>query len=183
MQTRYPAIPLARALLAGLLVLALTACAPPVRTEHDETADFSQYQRFAWQAPEEGEVDDPELDSGMVDRRAERVISAALAASEYRQSEAGTADFLVTYHLVTRESSGGGSRFSIGMGGGNVGTGVSFGSGSSRELNLVIDILDAESGELVWRGWRNIGGADTLRDDEALRKQVDRILAAFPPEA
>lgn len=167
-----------------VLAVALVGCAAPVKTEHDETTAFDRYQTFAWQAPDRESMDDPELDSEMLDRRMADVLTDALTAAGYGQAGESGADFRVTYHLVERESRDSGGGFSLGVGGssGNVGTGISFGSGGGgRELNLILDIIDADSGDLVWRGW-SATRRSVLNDGDALRDLVDRILEAFPPE-
>lgn len=172
--------------LAGLSVALLMAgCAAPVKTEHDSAVAFEAYRSFAWQAPDETSVDDPELDSQMVDRRMADVLSASLTDAGYNPVETSAADFRVSYHLVEMESQGSGSGFSVGIGGssGNVGSGISFGSGrGGPELHLVIDVIDGDSGDLVWRGWSETTRA-ALAEVDTLRKVVDRILAEFPPEA
>lgn len=173
-----------RPALLLVLAVAMAGCAAPVKTEHDSTAAFDRYRTFAWQTPERESLDDPELDSEMLDRRVADVLTAALTAAGYEQAGESGADFRVTYHLAERESRDSGGGFSVGVGGssGNVGTGISFGSGDGgRELNLILDIVDADSGELVWRGW-SATRRSVLSDADALRDLVDRILEAFPPE-
>jgi PBP1b-binding outer membrane lipoprotein LpoB len=170
------------ALFAASLIV---GCAAPVKTEHDSEVSFDTYQSFAWQAPEETSIEDPELDSGMMDRRMADALVAALTDAGYNPVESSGADFRVSYHLVELESRGSGSGFSVGIGGssGNVASGISFGSGSGGpDLNLVLDVIDGDSGELVWRGWSETTGT-ALSEAETLRKVVDRILAKFPPEA
>lgn len=167
-----------------ILAVAMAGCAAPVKTEHDDTAAFDRYQTFAWQVPEREEMDDPELDSEMLDRRMADVLTTALVAAGYSQASESGPDFRVTYHVVERESRDSGGGFSVGVGGssGNVGTGISFGSGGGgRELNLILDVMDANSGDLVWRGWSGTTRS-VLNDADALRGLVDRILDAFPPE-
>lgn len=166
-------------LLAGVL----SACAAPVKTEYDREASFADYQQFAWRAPEREGVEDPEHDSTLMDRRVAGIVAGVLSDRGYQQVEPKAADFLVTYHVVDREQAGGsGSRVSIGMGSGGFGGGVSLGGGrSSVERLLLIDIIDADNGELVWRGWKESGRRQDRLDDATLETLASTILEKFPP--
>ncbi len=185
---------LLRVLLAGLLLAALAGCAAPVKTEYDQAWDFAGYERFAWESPERDTVRRPIFDSEILDRRMELVTTGVLEERGFHSVTADEADFLVTYHLAVR-TIGTAPRSSVGVGVGTargggrrtttvgVGTGFTIGSGGRQreEATIIIDILDAESGNLIWRGWRS----DEVRQDryspERLERLMRRILEEFPP--
>jgi hypothetical protein len=172
-------------ILCLLLLGLLSACATPVKTEYDREASFDGYQQFAWKAPKRESVDDPERDSSLLDRRVATVVSGVLSERGYQQVEADNADFLVTYHVVDRQQArSSGSRVSIGMGSGGFGGGVSVGGSRARiERLLLIDIIDAESDQLVWRGWKDSDGRQDRLDDATLQKLTTQILGKFPPSS
>jgi hypothetical protein len=171
--------------LSLLLIGLLSACAAPVKTEYDRDTRFDGYQQFAWKAPERESVDDPQRDSALLDRRVATIVSDVLNERGYEQVATENADFLVTYHVVDRQqASSSGSRVSIGVGSGGFGGGVSLGGSRARiERLLLIDIIDANSDQLVWRGWKDSDGRQDRLDDATLQKLTSQILEKFPPSS
>ncbi|MGD8378692.1 MAG: DUF4136 domain-containing protein [Gammaproteobacteria bacterium] len=172
-----------------LLLALLAACAPRVMTEHDPQARFGNYRQFAWQVPtEDKKVSNPVLDSQLLAERMQRLVSEILNGRGFREVARDKADFLVTYHTASRQQ----FRSS------NVGVSVGVFSGwphgygtvfvdnpndirSYDQGVLMIDISDAASGKLVWRGWSYVPATqDQFRGDE-LYELVNRILSRFPP--
>jgi len=171
--------------LTGLLLLALmVGCATPVKTEYDRDVAFEQYQRFAWQAPKREEVRDPEFDSELMDRRVARIVTRTLEEAGYEAVSREDADFLVTYHTATRPAARrSGSSFSVGMGGGNVGGGVTLGSSRPQmHSTVMIDVIDAGEGQLVWRGWQDSENRQDRFDDNRLTRLINKLLKEFPPQ-
>lgn len=179
----------------GIVAITLAACAGTrVATDHDPGADFARLQTFAWLEPERTQVEDPVLDSGLLTRKVEHAVAQTLLDRGYaRTDSAADADFLVTYHTASRERLRDRGGFSLGVG---IGRGwhhgyrgsVFFGDHhyfprieSYQEGTLIIDVLDARSRELIWRGWvRNT--VDTRNyADEAIAAAVQEILDRFPP--
>lgn len=175
-----------------LAALALGACAQtPVRTDHDPGADFASMQSFAWVTPAEARVEDPLLDSGLLARKIQHAAVTELTTRGYREAGSGEADFLVTYHTATRErirdlypthsfhwQYGRGFRPYRGFGVGFHHSPVQ----SIREGTLIIDVIDARSGELVWRGWSSGEVHPRRFTDEAVATAVRDILTRFPPD-
>lgn len=177
----------------ALGTLALAACAGSrVATDYDGSARFDTLRTFAWLDPVVEDVEDPVLDSQLLTRKVERSVADALLQRGYtRTDSAAEADFLVTYHTASRERLRDRGGFSIGLG---IGRPWRHGYGSMymgdsyfpriegyQEGTLIIDILDAGSRDLLWRGWvRNT--VDTRNyTDEAIAAAVNEIIAEFPP--
>ncbi|MDQ2070870.1 DUF4136 domain-containing protein [Natronospira bacteriovora] len=169
-------------LLLPLLAL-LLACAAPVKTEYDRQADLDQLQRFAWQAPGQHAVEDPVLDFTLLDVRVARAAEIVLSQRGFQVVDAAEADFLVTYHLIERsQPSGSGASIGIGMGSGGFGTGVAVGTSRSRMQRVIlIDILDADSGALLWRGWHDRSERQDRLDTPGLERLLGQVLDRFPP--
>jgi len=174
---------------------ALSACAGAPRTvEYDDSVDFSRYQTFAWASPERRDVKDPVLDSELLDRRVANAIRQALSERGMEEAPAEEADLLITYHTTSRQQ----------FRAPHVRVHLSYGPGypyyphwyaaphyrgpyyhydqrSYQEGTLIIDVVDRERNELVWRGWR-AGEVRAARfRDGQLQQQIDRILNHFPP--
>lgn len=177
-----------RAVVAVVVVFA-TACAGPfVRSDFDSGADFGDYRSFAWLEPATADVENPLLDSPLLGRKIERAVLATLAGRGFASTAADDADFLVTYHTSVRErvrDSGVnvgltfGSGYSRGLR--TIVVGDQFGANSYQEGTLMIDIIDAGTDELVWRGWSTANVHPDRYTDEAVTEAVQAILAKFPP--
>lgn len=144
---------LAAALLAG--------CSPRVYTEQDQDAKLAGYHRFAWLTPPPAPVRDPILDSQILEARVHHAVSEDLKARGYDEvAPDASPDFLVTYHTSAKQTvESTGPSFSFGFidafphGYGAVGFPVGPSVQSRDEGTLMLDVLDAQSKRLVWRGW------------------------------
>lgn len=181
-------------LLAGLLLL---ACAPS-KVGHDVHPDASIpfYRSFGIleAKPSEAVPEDPRF-GPLLDRHTEDAIDQALRRRGYELQTSGPVDFLVSYaNEVSREQRHRSSPVSVGVGYGTyLGSGIGLGTGwhgpsdvTSRTLakgTLVIDVLEASTKRVVWRGWAK----DTLSPGGDPRAEifaaVDQILAEFPAAA
>ncbi|MEA5445847.1 DUF4136 domain-containing protein [Gammaproteobacteria bacterium AB-CW1] len=189
--------------LVLLLAWLLAACATPTRSEHDPGVDFDRYQSFAWTAPRRETVRDPVLDSELLDRRVAHAVRAILKDRGYQEVDAESADFLITYHTVTRERLVSPNvRVHLHHGpsyrwhpywhpnyhphpffGPPVHHHVHYVGDTRvyREGSLIVDVIDRERGELIWRGWRASEVRQERFRDERLKQLLQRILADFPP--
>lgn len=176
--------------LPVLLALSLAACAPRVMVEHDASAGFNGYHRFAWVSPPATPVKDPILDSQILEDRVKRAVVAELTARGYVETAAGDApDFIVTYHTVSKQQlESTGSSFSFGFvdafphGFGSVVVPVGGSNVETREQGtLMLDIIDGHSKRLVWRGWTTGWVSQSNYSESAVSQAVSEILARFPP--
>ena len=171
-------------LLATLLFLG--GCATGVRTEFDEQADFDRYRTFSWLAPEVRGVDDPILDSQLLNKRVKRAVVAALQQRDYEAVD-NNPDCLVTYHTASKEKLRS-SAYRVGIGYGPHygywGQHVLFDGPDIRSYEegvLIVDIIDAQSDTLIWRGWDSSLLTQRNFAEQAIRESVEKILAKFPP--
>ena len=168
-------------LLSIAMFLALTAAsfAQQVKTDYDHSANFGQYKTYSW---EKVQTKDPLL----VDRIKD-AVNAALTAKGWTQVDSG-GDVSVGAVEITQEQQtlntfydgfGGGRRWG-GFGG--------FGDATTttetyKVGSLVVDLLDAKTRNLIWRG----SSSDTLSDNadkntKNLDKGVQKMFAHFPPK-
>lgn len=175
--------------LVAVVATLATACAGPfVRSDFDSGASFDGFRSFAWLEPMAGNIESPLLDSPLLGRKIERAVVATLTGRGFAAASADDADFLVTYHTSVRErvrDSGVnvglvfGSGYRRGMR--TIVVGNQFGANSYLEGTLMIDIIDAGTDELVWRGWTTASVHPDRYSDEAVEKAVQAILERFPP--
>ena len=174
------------ALIALSTLTLLAACSPRVYVEQDDAARLAGYHSYAWLSPAAGPVRDPILDSQILEARVQRAVAADLKTRGYAPAEAGSADFLVTYHTASKQKiDSNGSSFSVGivdtfprgfgtlvLGGPEV--------QSREEGTLMLDIIDGKSKRLVWRGWTTGWLNQDNYTDEAVASAVHDILDKLP---
>ncbi|CAN5139752.1 DUF4136 domain-containing protein [soil metagenome] len=173
--------------LSGALVaaIAISACGPNIQVEKDPTANLRDYDSFSWVAPEKQDVRDPILDSELLSKKVRRAIYQTLSSRGFEATETNP-DFYVTYHTASKEklrSSG----FDVGIGYSRFdprwGYSAVFGQPdveSYEEAVLIIDVIDAESDTLVWRGWETGRLSRDRFSEEAVARAVEDILSRFP---
>ena len=167
--------------LVGLvLFLANASFAQQVKTDYDRAANFSQYKTYSWE-----KVQTP--DPLWVDR-IKAAVDAALAAKGWTQVESG-GDISIVAIEINRDHQtlntfyddfGGGFRWR-GFGGFGESTTT---SDTYTVGTLVVDLFDAKSKNLVWRGV----SSDMLSDKsdkniKNLNKGVEKMFQHFPPDA
>lgn len=169
-----------------LVLLALASgCAAPVHVEYN-SASYAQWHKFAWEAPQQGAVANPILNSGILTTRVEKAVSETLSNAGYRKvDDQKDANFIVTYHTATafRQVPQSGIAFAYGTYG--LGFNTLFltqpGPQQLQEGSLILDVIDAKTRKLVWRGWITRGLDQSNYSQQSVNEAVQRIFARFPP--
>ena len=158
-----------------------------VSQDYDNSVDFSVYRTYGWIPGPQQKTGDIRVDNPLLDARIRNAVDRNLAAKEYRQDKQGKPDMLVAYHLAIR------SRIeseAVGTGAGYWGYPYWGGVGYETRVReydegmLVIDIADATTNRLIWRGVgtrRVTGQTSPEKTTEMVNKTVAEILAQFPP--
>jgi len=168
-------------LLSGLL---LSACAAKPKSDYDVGYDFSQLKSFIEFSPTQ--TNDPISSTRIIN-----AINGALTAKGFIRDEVDPS-FKITYTFKV-DNKPKDSGVSIGLGTGtwgsnggiSIGTsvGVPIGSDTAKIQTIQIDIIDAQSNKLIWRGSDKFNfdaGGEEKAEDTA--KTVTKILALFPPQ-
>jgi hypothetical protein len=158
------------------LLFATVSLAQQVKTDYDRSADFSQYKTYSW---EKVQTQDP-LWVG----RIKDAVNTALAAKGWTQVESGGQVAIVAIEMTKNQQTL--NTFYDGFGGGWR-WGGGFGNATTTTENykvgtLVVDLFDANSKNLIWRG----SASDTLSDKSEkniknLDKGVQKMFDHFPP--
>ena len=174
------------------LAIGLVGCQTfDVRTDWDAETSFDVFQQYFWIEPPDVEGANPFADNTLLRKRVRSTIEAELAKRGFRSTDTrGDADFLVTYSVILEErlrvdgytTTGG---FYHGR---YAGFGQIYASSNIRnfqESTLIIDFLDSNNDDLLWRGWAVgiVRTRDRGRGRGRLQKGVEAILQAFPPPA
>ena len=167
-------------LMGLILFLANASFAQQVKTDYDRAANFGQYKTYSW---EKVQTQDPLW----VDR-IKAAVNSTLAGKGWTQVESGGDICIMAIEINRNQQTlntyydgfGGGWRWR-GFGG--------FGQSTTtvetyKVGTLVVDLFDAKTKTLVWRGV----SSDTLSDKsdkniKNLNKGVQKMFQHFPPEA
>jgi len=162
------------------MLLAVPAATAQVKTDYDPQVDFSRFKTWTWM--EGTPAPDP-----FSQQRIEDAIEAKLAEKGLVKAEGDEADLVVVTHVsVSAEKQVDVTHF--GGYGGRYGWRAGYGSSyvNVRDINvgtLVVDLVDAEKQELVWRGM----ASDTVankpqKSEKKIRKAVSKMFNRFPPQ-
>jgi len=166
------------AIVIIFILAALPAAAQKVRVDYDRTADFDSYKTFAWGPTPETSL---EGTSQFMHSRIKNAIEYYLAAGGAIE-DSKSPDLYVTYHTGAQEDvrfSTVSYGYSYGPGwgwdpywGGTMGNTVTTAT-TYEKGTLVIDIWDAGTKEIVWRG---SASATVPEDSQKAEKLIDKVL-------
>ena len=150
-----------------------------VKTDYDRAANFSNYKTYSW---EKVQTQDPLW----VDR-IKSAVNSALGAKGWTQVESGGDVSVVAIEITRNQQTL--NTFYDGFGGGWRWRGFGgFGESTTtvdtyKTGTLVIDLFDAKTKNLVWRG----SATDTLSNNsdkniKNLDKSVQKLFEHFPPQ-
>lgn len=180
-------------MLTMVLTLGLFGCSSvQVSQDYVDSVAFSQLRTYSWHPQPVQYSDDVRARNPLLHRRFAETISAVLAQKGYSQVQ--SADFLVTYNYsVTQklESYPGTAFFGYGYGphrryGGYGGIGYGVGT-DIRQYDvgiLVIDIYDATTNSVIWRGKGSeivTSHPSPQQTTELVNRLVREVLVQFPP--
>jgi hypothetical protein len=171
-----------RNLLASLSMIALLTAASfaqHVKTDYDRAANFGQYKTYSWEAVK--------TRNQLNIDRIKNAVDADLTAKGYTQLPSGGSMSIVAMEATKNQQTlntvyngmGGGWRWRGGFGGDSTTYVDNYKVGT-----LVLDMFDAQSKKLLWRG----AASDTLSDKadkniKNLNKGVQKMLKDFPPKS
>ena len=173
-------MPVTRRAVCTVFFLAMMGAAfgQHVKTDFDHQANFSQYKTYSWQEIKPA--------NSLWDARIKNAVDAQLAAKGWTQLDNGGDVAIVA--IKTTQTQRTLQTFYDGMGGGWRWRGMGgFGQSTTTEQDykqgtLVVDLYDAKTKQLIWRG----SAQDTLSDkatknEKNLDKGVSKMFKAFPP--
>lgn len=178
--------------LVGLFALAACSSRVKVQTDYNPNANFSGLHTFAWLPVPPARTGDPRADSAILAGRVRRSVIADLTSKGYREvAPNASPDFYVAYQAaVDQKINVQSTPAYYGYGGWWGGMPVAMGTSTTvhqYELGtLILDIVDRERDDLIWRGsgQAKLKKNDTRTSaerDQAMREAVAAILADFPP--
>lgn len=171
------------ALLIASLVTASCATTMSVSSHVERGLDFSRYRTFDWGPADALPTGDPRLDQNPFFKdHVQGEVEKQLAARRIQLSTSGAPDLLIHYHANIRE------RIDVNRAdraNGYCSAGdcppatITYEAGT-----LVLDIIDARSNKLLWRGWAQNSVEDLLDNPDKMaamiRQAIARMLERLP---
>lgn len=168
-----------------LSIWLLTGCSPSltVQTDYDREADFSQYRTFYWsddfQSQNNDDNNEPLFYNTLVKKRLKQAIEKTLEGKGYTLSP-DNPDLLVNAQVVVEQRSDNQniypySPFYFGYYGG-----FNRATGSQKEGDVVIDLIDRKRKQLIWQGYApGVLETNTKDRQEELNDAVTMILSEY----
>ncbi len=188
-----------QALCAFLLMVSVTTCASPkIGYDYDRSANFTAYHTYDWVPGQQEQTGDKRVDNSQVDIRLRIAIDSQLRTKGYVHPVNGQPDFYVAYQVGLKDLSPDISTqyYSDGMAGRPFSHSADTRSAGHTDPpaleaqvhltgSLLIDIFDAASNKLVWRGTAAgeiDPGLTSKERDQRARTIIHDIMSHFPPK-
>jgi len=165
-------------ILIGLLVCCSTT---RINIDYDQDVSFLQYKTYRW-IPHQPKVKPPRrIDHALLEKGIKTAVDAELSAKGYDKAMGGDIDFLVAFHMGAQ------NKVDVTHYGYRYGPrGRWWGHHTEvhryKEGTLILDIVDARSKQLVWRGSARDAVHRSQDLDDKLLEAVSKILVEFPPQ-
>jgi hypothetical protein len=182
-------------LFALIGLFGLGGCAT---VDMDRSADFSKYKTFAWLPAEIKVGVNPKYNSDLINRNIKYAVETEFAKRGIAKTTKSDADFLIGYHTYTekKERTTGGNYGAYpfypyyggwGWGWRSFGMMPYYGGWGSQprtysftEGTLIIDVVDNQTKQLVWRGAVDGDVENVARLQKRIQKGVEAIMKKYP---
>jgi hypothetical protein len=167
--------------LAVAALVTLPGCAPLTVSSHlERTANFADYLTYDWGPRDNLPVGDPRLDNNAIYvDYLQGTVEKQMALRGYVQAVTGEPDLFIHYHANVSQ------RVEVSQDG----TTTNYDAYEPRLIELelgtiVVDIIDAKTDRLVWRGWSQQSIAGVINDQARLEKMttegITKMMATLP---
>ncbi|QCR23856.1 DUF4136 domain-containing protein [Pontibacter sp. SGAir0037] len=163
-----------------LLFTLTTACSPAliVHEDFNPTANFGRYRTYNWLSTDIAGLD-YQLDNRELINRSVRAAIQSELLKRGMDTDTDSPDILVAYYVAVggeqRMDSDNASTMAYGF------TGIPNFKDTYSEGTLIIDLVEASTNELVWRGWaEGEVNLDNLQEAQITRAVI-KVLAQYPP--
>jgi hypothetical protein len=160
------------------------SCASNVLVDYDREADFKKYRTYKYVKKDimviHKDTKSPYIND-LNQKRFSQAIDRELRAKGYERITEGTPDFKVLFHVRLQKKLNM-SHYSYSYWP-DRGYGQSITAGRIfEEGSLIIDIIDVEDNQLIWRGVAEGELFETEDIDSVINKVVKNIMKEFPPQ-
>ena len=169
--------------VAAALAVAGCATTMSVSSHVERGIDFAHYRTYDWGPADALPTGDPRLDKDPFFKdHFQGAVEKALATKGLGWSTPRMSDLLIHYHANISER--------IDVDRMDTERGYCAGDGCTPPVveheagTLVLDVIDARTNRLIWRGWAQRGVKDMLENQDTMARLIDeavaRMFARFP---
>lgn len=167
-----------------LTTLMLSACSSSMEvfSDYDKGLDITKYHSFKWGVPKDIEASrtNPLYYNELNDKRIREAVNREMAVRNFNAAN-NTAELDIHYHIVVEDKL---ASYTETSGSQNHPTAFTprIVNYQYRQGTLIIDLMDAKTNTLVWRGWATdvVTNAARKNPEAAINKAVGMIFKAFP---
>ncbi len=161
-----------------LLSFGLMSCSPiSVRTDYDRDVSFTKYQTYKWMPnPKKKNKRGKVLPNSLLDKRIRTAVEREMEAKGYQFVKSGKADALIAYHVGVQNKIDI-DRYGYGYGYWGRRTHVR----RYKEGSIILDIVDPEVKQMVWRGAAQGIVGHPEGDPEKIKEAIFKIFEKYPP--
>jgi len=177
----------------------ITGCSSvKVSSDFDPAVSFSGYQAYNWLPGAPKATGDPRIDGNtLLQSRIRNAVDDELNFKGFKKAEAGKADFWITFHVTLDQKTQIQTINSMnnypygwgGMYGGYYSNSALAGRDtfvySYDEGSIIVDIIDANTRKLLWRGTATdqVHFSDKPEEKEQkINEAIKKLLETFPPQ-
>lgn len=169
-------------LLIGLVTVASCTPALVVHQDFDPTANFGQHRTYQWYTTEIAGLEHQLDNRERIDRSVRVAVESALV-QRGMSPDTESPDVLVAYYVSVGGQQGLDNENASSIGYGFTGIPNFKDTDAYTAGTLIIDLIQANSNELIWRGWAEADiNPDSLVEAD-ISRAVNYILAQYPPGA
>jgi hypothetical protein len=158
--------------VTALAALAIAGCATMTVSSHIErNVNFAEYVTYDWGPPDNLPVGDPRLDNNpFFTDYLMGAVEKQMAAKGFERALSGGADLLIHYHASVNQQL---DVYEV-----DHRYGYCYGNCEPEIVNyeegtLLIDLVDAKTNKVVWRGWAQDAMNGVIDNQDRLEEQVD----------
>lgn len=146
--------------------------------DYSPNLDFTRYSSFTFDEPDDQPVGDPRLENNtLFEARVHAAITLELALRGVTREAEGPA-LVVHHHASVRD------RVEVYEADREAGYGVpEWGEGTQvmqyEEGIFIVDVADAETRDLLWRGWARLDIGRAMSDPRAMAEAIDEAIAGM----
>lgn len=168
------------------VAIALGSCSPAlvVRTDFDKSVEIHRSTKYSWLRQKEIESrNNPFFYNELNDKRIKSAVNAGLADKGY-SLDVDTPEFLIHYHIIIEEKAVAVQTDPYGYSYSTFWRNNQTDVRRYKEGTLILDFMDADNRQLIWRGWAvSILDEEKLVSENLINSAVRDILERFPVSA
>lgn len=153
-----------------------------VKMDYDSEVDFTRYKTYRWINKSKKQPRKKAMAAyTLLDKRVKSAVERELMTKGMQKLVSGKPDLLVNFQVSAKEKV---DVTHYGYGYGRRGYWRAGGVDVHRykEGTLILDFIDPEIKQLIWRGWATSVVGDPEKRNEMINKSIEKMLKKYPPQ-